>query len=185
MRLLALGFLSICLLLSPLAPARAADTSITITYVRAVRLSDSSITLSFLTDQASIGNVGYVAPDETEFTLTDSAPQNDHLFTIDDLDPKHPYSFRITATYESKGSNTYVVLLSPELIGTPGQSIMPGLQVLSPEGELIDAKLSGPSTSTPSTTLSPWLFIFFALIAVLVTLGNQLVKRLRSRNTLP
>lgn len=172
-------FLSFGLLLTPLAAARAADTSITLSYIRAIRVSDSVITLSFLTNQASIGNVGYLAPDETEFTLTDSVLQHDHLFTIDGLDPKHPYSFRLTASSDAKGSNTYVVLLAPELIGTPGQSIMPGFQVVSPEGEVIDAQLSGPSTSTPSTALSPWLFIFFALVAILVTLGNQLMQRLR------
>jgi hypothetical protein len=129
-------------------PAQAADASLSL--FRAVRISERSVTLSYVSSAPSIGTLAYAESGERSVTLSDAAPQVDHLFTIEDLEPSRAYSFAIT---DSKAPDTYVILLSPQSVGEPGQSIMPSVQVRDENGKLVSAKLAASSTGSAPNTL--------------------------------
>lgn len=128
--------------------AGAATRAIDISIIRAVRLSDTTITLSYKTSEPAVGILRYTTNDGGDVTLTDSAPEADHLFTIQSLDAKHGYTFILKAENVSDVlSNTYTVLLSPETIGAVGASIQPAYQITDANGAVI--------SSVPTASSSP------------------------------
>lgn len=158
-----------------------ASSGTELSYIRAIRVSDTTITISFLTDAPTVGSVQYTTGDDTRMTLTDSEPQIDHLFTIDELDPKHGYRFTLTASEGSAQSNTYLVLLAPETIGPPGQSILPSTQVLTPQGALVASTLSASTTPAPmGTGVEPLLLLAVVAVAACVIMGTRLLARIRT-----
>lgn len=149
-------------------PAHAENgTQLSLSLIRAVRVSDSSITLSFKTSAPSVGQVLYSATDGSKFTLTDSVPQTDHLFTIEQLDPKHGYSFTLSASARGAQSDVYTVLLAPESIGVPGTSFMPRVQETDSAGNTVSTMLAASSTPAPIQSIVPW-WAFVLLLALLV-----------------
>jgi hypothetical protein len=175
-------FLPIALALASflLAALPVLASGIELSYIRAIRVSDTTITISFLTDAPTIGSVQYTTGDDTRMTLTDSEPQIDHLFTIDELDPKHGYSFTLTASQGGVESNTYMVLLAPETIGPPGQSILPSTRVLTPQGALVASTLSASTTPAPmSASVEPLLLLAIVAVAACVIVGTRLLGRIR------
>lgn len=141
-----LACISLVLLSALYAPAYAAGN--TLALFRAVRISDSTIALSFVTSQPSIGELSYTGSSDQHVTLTDADPQTDHLFTVENLDPKKAYSFSLSAGR----SSTYIVLLAPNDIGGPGESMRPEVKEKSADGSLTivqDAASSSPMS--PST----------------------------------
>lgn len=146
--------------------AYAADSSLSLSLIRAVRISDTSISLSFKTDEEATASVAYTDADGSKLTLTDSVPQVDHLFTLNQLDPKHGYSFVLSARTESSASNIYTVLLAPESIGGPGARIVPGVQETTASGDIVATTLSASTTPTPITAV-PW-WVFAALFVLVV-----------------
>lgn len=163
--------------------AHAADTDpgITLSYIRAVRVSSTSLTLSFKTNEESIGQVTYAQQDSSSIQLTDSSPQTDHLFTMTELSPAHGYSFTLAASTDAHHSNSYVVLLAPESVGVTGQSIVPAVQVLTPSGDVVSSIPSASSTSPSPKPFAPWWA--FAILFVLVVggwIGNTVYRRLHS-----
>lgn len=149
------------------AHAAAQTPDVTLSLLRAVRLSNTSITLSFKTDTETIGQVRYAQPGGSEIQLTDSAPQTDHLFTITELDPSHGYSFTLSASSGHLASNDYVVLLAPSSIGNPGESIMPGAQVMADDGSVITTTLTASTAPRVNTPVVPW-WVFVILFVVVV-----------------
>ncbi len=135
-------------------PAHASEPTIELTLFRAVRISNDTIALSFITSREAIASVTYTGISERTISLTDTAPQVDHLFTIEDLNPSNAYSFSIIADQGGDTSNTYVVLLTPQSIGGPGASITPGVQMLDSSGKLVGAQLAA-STTPLDTNLKP------------------------------
>lgn len=152
---------------APLGVAHADGSNLSIEQVRAVRISDSSISLSFVTSDIATATVVYLVPGKETVTLTDSNAQRDHLFTVNELDPLKAYSFSITASNDGVTSNKYVVLLSPATIGDPGQSILPGVEVMDANGVLIAAVAPASTTPVGATRISPWFFVGFAALAFL------------------
>lgn len=142
-------------------------TQLSLSLIRAVRLSDSSITLSFKTPAPAVGQILYSATDGTKFTLTDSVPQTDHLFTIEQLDSKHGYSFALSASARGAQSDTYTILLAPESIGTPGTSLMPRVQETDSSGNIISTTLAASSTPAPVQSIVPW-WAFAALFILVI-----------------
>lgn len=165
----ALAILLISTVFAGVAHAATPNTTLTLSLLRAVRLSNTSITLSFKTDQDTIGQLRYAQPGGSEIQLTDSAPQTDHLFTITELDPNHGYSFTLSASSNSEGSNDYVVLLAPSTIGQPGESIVPGAQVLGPNGSVISTTLTASTTPVDTNPTVPWWA--FAILFIIVVGG--------------
>ena len=101
-------------------------------------------------------------------------------FTIDELDPKHGYSFTLTASQGGVESNTYMVLLAPETIGPPGQSILPSTRVLTPQGALVASTLSASTTPAPmSASVEPLLLLAIVAVAACVIVGTRLLGRIR------
>lgn len=166
------------------APAHAQNgTQLSLSLIRAVRLSDTSITISFKTSAPAIGQVLYSATDGSKFTLTDSVPQTDHLFTIEQLDRKHGYSFALSANGRGTQSDTYMVLLSPESIGVPGTSLMPRVQETDATGNIVSIILAASSTPAPTRSIVPWWA--FVLFFVLIVGGWMAYKALRHRLVKP
>jgi hypothetical protein len=146
-------------------PADAAGKDIALSLFRAVRISDTSITLSFVTDRSSIATLVYAgSSDERTVTLTDTVPQIDHLFTIDDLNPSAAYSFTITADAGGNTSDKYVVLLSPETIGPLGQSIIPSVQEINSQGKVVSSVIA--ASTTPDVPSQGPLAAGIALVAI-------------------
>lgn len=156
-------------------PALAQGNTLTLTLVRAVRVSDTAITLSFKTNEPSIGEVAYTDVDGSKFTLTDSVPQTDHLFTINQLDPKNGYSFVLTASSGDDASDTYTVLLSPESIGVPGTSLFPSVAVTDKVGNVVTTTPQASSTVAGNKTIVPWWA--FVALAVLLLAGRIVYAR--------
>lgn len=175
--LIAALFVSIFALSTP-AHAQS-GTQFSLSLIRAVRLSDSSITLSFKTSAPALGQVLYSATDGSKFTLTDSIPQTDHLFTIEQLDRKHGYSFALSASAHETQSDTYTVLLAPESIGVPGTSLMPRVQETDSAGNIVSTTLAASSTPTPVQSIVPWWA--FVLVLVLIAVAWIGYKTLRHR----
>lgn len=167
-----------------LAPVHAqSGPQLQLSLIRAVRTSDTAITLSFKTPAPSIGQVLYSTADGSKFTLTDSAPQVDHLFTIDQLDPQHGYSFALSASAGSAQSDTYTVLLAPASIGAPGTSVMPRVQETDAAGNLVATTLAASSTPAPTESIVPWwVFAAFFVLVVGAWIGYGIYRR---RSALP
>lgn len=153
-------------------------THLSLSLIRAVRLSDTSITISFKTPVPAAGRVLYSTIDGSKFTLTDSAPQTDHLFTVTQLDPKHGYSFILSANGGSMQSDTYTVLLAPESIGVPGSSVMPRVQETDSAGNIISITSAASSTPVPTESIVPW-WVFAAFFVLLVAgwVGYRIYRR--------
>jgi hypothetical protein len=142
-----------------------------LTDIRAIRISDSTITFSFNTARDAVGTIQFFDTDGASVTLSDSEPQSSHLFTIDSLDPEHGYTFKLSASDDETHSFTYSILLSPAGIGPLGQSIIPGMQILDREGTLLASTLVASTSPVepphfPSWTL-PALIVLVTLIAAL------------------
>lgn len=168
MRARFVSLLLIGVLLACAAPAAqaAASPEVSLSRIRAVRISTSTISLSFVTNIPAVGKLDYVAFDGSEITLTDSAAQVDHLFTVDELSSTHDYSFVLTARKGDVASYQYVVSLSPESIGNLGQSLMPAVRVTQGDGTVIATV--PVSTTTPASASSPvpwWLLVFLVVVA--------------------
>ncbi len=140
---------------------------VSLSIIRAVRISDSSITLSFKTNKPAIGIVRYTDSDGTDVTLTDSAAEANHLFTLTDLNPSRGYTFVLIAETDTAKSNTYTILLSPETVGPPGASILPGFQILDAKGVVIAATLTASSTTTDADGVPTWAYVAGILIVAL------------------
>lgn len=140
---------------------------LSLSLIRAVRVSDTAITISYRTDAPSYGQIAYSTLDNSKFTLTDSAPQTDHLFTIDQLDPAHGYSFALSASAGTQESDTYTVLLAPGSIGLPGQSIMPGVVETDASGKVITTTLTSSSSPATDKPFAPWWTFIILLILVI------------------
>lgn len=154
--------------------AHAEDTALTLSLFRAVRISDSSITLSFKTSEAATGSVAYTEVDGSKLTLTDSVPQVDHLFTVTQLDPKHGYSFVLTASVGSTTAHLYTVLLAPESIGPSGARIIPGVQETTASGNIVSTSLSTSSVPGPTKPIAPWwAFALLGIVAVVGSIGYE------------
>lgn len=162
----AFAILFVSTLFAGVVHAATPNTNLTLSLLRAVRLSNTSITLSFKTDQETIGQLRYAQPGGSEIQLTDSAPQTDHLFTITELDPNHGYSFTLSASTNSAQSNDYVVLLAPNTIGQPGESIVPGVQIHEPDGSVISTTLTASTTPANMSSKVPWWAFVILFIAV-------------------
>lgn len=156
---------------------------LSLSLIRAVRVSDTAITLSYRTDVPAIGQVIYSTADGSKFTLTDSAPQTDHLFTIDQLDSAHGYSFALSASAGDLETNTYTVLLAPQSIGVPGASMMPGVQETDAAGNVISTTLAASSTPAPTEPVAPWWL--FAILFIVVVGGWIAYNRRASRPAPP
>ncbi len=167
MRARLISFLFIGSLLACAVPAQAAPSSdVSLSLIRAIRISTSTVSLSFTTDIPAVGMLDYTAVDGSEITLTDSVPQVDHLFTVDELSSSHAYTFILTARADGAQSYHYLVTLSPEGIGAPGQGIMPAVSVATAGGDVVSAIPA--SSSTPSAARSPvpwWAFLFLIAVA--------------------
>jgi hypothetical protein len=162
--------------------ATASSTSqapLTLSIIRAIRISDSTISLTFKTNVSAVGILRYTTTDGGDITLTDSAPEVDHLFTIDTLDPRHGYTFIMKADTGKDSSNTYNVLLAPDSIGPVGASEMPGFQVTNEKGTVIASTLSASSTSTQTGSIPLWAYV--TLIGV-VAVGYG-IYRFMTRNS--
>lgn len=141
------------------------QNAVTLDLVRTVRISDTSITLSFRTNVESIGSVTYTSVLDEDRTLTDSVPQTDHVFTLTDLDPSHGYTFTLHATHGSDASYTYTVLLAPETIGEPGQSLMPEVKIASSDGTAVATIPTSSTTPTvPSHTDGILILVLLAAV---------------------
>lgn len=151
--------------------------AIHINLVRAVRISDTSVTLSFMTTKSSIATMTYVAPGNATVTLTDSEPQTDHLFTIEELDPTAGYTFTIVATSGTDVSNKYVILISPQAIGPIGEGMMPAVQEVSPSGNLISATLQASTTPVRDSIVPWWVFVVFGIVVLGAWAGLTLATR--------
>ena len=148
------------------AHAAPAQGAVSLDLIRAVRVSDTSITLSFRTDEESIGSVEYASVLGEDRTLTDSVQQVDHVFTLDGLDPSHAYTFTLRAERGSDASYIYTVLLSPESIGGAGQSLMPQAQVTSDDGTIIATIAAASSTpAAPSHADGALILVLLAAVA--------------------
>ena len=141
--------------------------SIDLTLIRAVRVSDTSLTLSFKTEDPAVGEVTYAQLDGSRVQLTDSSPQVDHLFVLNQLDPGHGYSFALSARDGAAKSDTYTVLLSPDTIGEPGTSLMPGVRVTNAAGAIIATTLAASSAPATSDSVVPWwVFVLLLVLAL-------------------
>lgn len=160
------------------APAHAAGDSVSLSLFRAVRISDTSITLTFVSDRSSIATLIYAGSGERTVTLTDTIPQTDHLFTLDELNPSAAYNLTITADAGTATSSTYVVLLSPASIGPAGHSIMPAVQELDAHGTAVSSTLA--ASTTPAQSNQAPLAAAIAIIAV-GYLGTQAYLFMKQR----
>lgn len=164
--LLLVGILLACAAPAAQAASAADVPDVSISRIRAIHISSSTISLSFVTNVPAVGKIDYTAFDGSEITLTDSAAQVDHLFTVDDLSSSHAYTFILTARKGDAKSLHYLVTLSPEGIGPLGQGILPAVSVVSAEGAAV-ATIPASST-TPPADPSPvpwWAFAFLILVA--------------------
>lgn len=171
-----------CLLLA--LPVHAEGPDIALTLFRAVRIGDSGITLSFVTDTNSIATLVYAGPGDRTVTLTDTIPQTDHLFTLDELSPSAAYSLTITADAGDRTSHTYIVLLSPAAIGQPGESIVPSVQEMDSNGKILSSTLA--ASTTPVASGQAPLAAAIALVAlgfIAVQLYSFMKKRAQKRKT--
>lgn len=176
----ALAILLISSLFVGVAHAAPSNESISLSLFRAVRLSNTSITLSFKTDSETTGQVRYSQPGGSEIQLTDAAPQVDHLFTITELDPNHGYSFTFSASTNSAQSNDYVILLAPGTIGQPGESIVPAVQVTGPDGSVVQTMLAASATPSVTTSFVPWwAFLILFVVVVGTWIGYGIYGRKR------
>jgi hypothetical protein len=146
-------------------PTYASASDITLSLFRAVRLSETSISISFVTDTEAIGALTYSGAGERIITLTDVSPQIDHLFTVDELNPGSAYSFTITASHGTDTSYRHVVLISAEGIGEPGISIVPGVQMYDQNDKLVAAQLAASTTPIQQHTLPMLLGISTVAVA--------------------
>lgn len=177
----ALAILLISTLFAGVAHAASSSETVTLSLFRAVRLSNTSITLSFKTDSETTGQVRYSQPGGSEIQLTDAAPQVDHLFTITELDPNHGYSFTISASTNNAQSDDYVVLLAPGTIGQPGESIVPAVQVMGSDGMVIQTMLAASATPSVTTSFVPWWAFLILFIVVIGTwVGYRIYERRRT-----
>jgi hypothetical protein len=148
------------------AHAASAQGAVSVDLIRAVRVADTSVTLSFRTDEESIGSVEYASVLGEDRTLTDSVQQTDHVFTLDGLDPAHAYTFTLRAERGSDASYIYTILLAPEDIGATGQSLMPQVQVTSEDGTVIATIAAASSTpAIPSHTDGALILVLLVIIA--------------------
>lgn len=153
---------------------------IELSLIRVVRVATTSITISYTTDRSSTGMVRYTAEDGEVITLTDSVPQTDHLFTIDQLDPAHGYTFVLSAEDDSAASNKYSTLLAPESIGEPGQSLVPPVDEYSVDGTKVASSL-GTSTAPSSADGPPaWIFALTAFGVIGAWVLNRYSRKLHS-----
>jgi hypothetical protein len=180
-RLLRTAAAASCLLLA--LPAHAAGGDVTLSLFRAVRISDTSITLSFVSDTSAVATLIYAGSDERTVTLTDTIPQTDHLFTLDGLNPSAAYNLTITADAGGATSNTYVVLLSPASIGHTGQSIMPAVQELDAKGKVIASTLAGSTTPADSNQAPLAAGIAVVAVGYLFVQGYSFMKQRAQKGT--
>ncbi|MDB4992362.1 MAG: hypothetical protein JWL75_607 [Parcubacteria group bacterium] len=176
----ALSVLALILIISIPFGAQAAGSQKTlgISIIRAVRLSDTTVTLSYRTSEPAVGILRYTTTDGGDVTLTDSAPEVDHLFTIQSLDPKHGYSFILKAeTVNDVLSNTFTVLLSPETIGAVGASILPGYQTTDANGAVISNTPTASTTPVESGFIAVWAYLGIILLLAIVYGGYRVLHR--------
>jgi hypothetical protein len=159
-------------------PVHAAGESLSLSLFRAVRLSDTSITVSFVSNTSAIATLIYAGPGDRTVTLTDTIPQTDHLFTLDELNASAAYNLNITANAGAATSSTYIVLLSPASIGPAGQSIVPAVQELDGKGAVISSTLA--ASTTPAESNQAPLAAAIGVIA-LGYLGTQAYAFMRQR----
>jgi hypothetical protein len=141
------------------------QTPITLSIVRAVRISTTTLTLSFKTSTSAVGILRYTTADGGDLTLTDSVPEVDHLFTIQSLDPAHGYTFILRAENTSNSSNTYNVLLSLETLGPVGASELPGVQEIDAQGTVIANTITSSSTQTNGGGVPLWAYLLLIFVA--------------------
>lgn len=170
---------ALCILAGGISYAHAATSSaLELMRVRAIRVTDDTISLSFMTSESAVGSVVYTDTDSSTITLTDAEPQVDHLYTIDRLDPKHGYTFTLSATSRANLSNKYVVSLSPETIGQPGASIVPLVQEVTPNGEVVASTLAASTTPEAHAAIPKWVYLLVASLLLLIWALNRYLAQL-------
>ena len=176
-----LAILLISSLFVGVAHAASSSETVSLSLFRAVRLSNTSITLSFKTDTETTGQVRYSQPGGSAIQLTDAAPQVDHLFTITELDPNHGYSFTLSASTNNAQSSDYVILLAPGTIGQPGESMVPAVQVIGSDGSVIRTMLAASATPSVTTSIVPWwAFLILFVVVVGAWIGYGIFGRRRT-----
>lgn len=165
--------------------------SLDLSLIRAIRVTNDTISLSFKTPEKAVGQVVYMDSDSSTITLSDAEPQIDHLYTIDSLEPKRGYTFTLSATSRANVSNKYVVLLSPETIGAPGSSIVPVVQITTPQGAILSSTLAASTTPVDSPKIQSWVYALVGALLLLIwglnrfTAAQARKERERKRDAAP